>query len=143
MNQIERFDPPEPHWPIILCIDDDPEICETIRLRLRRYEVDVLSASHGMYGFWLAMTEHPDLVITDMRMPQGQGDYVVECLRNNTDTRSIPVVVLTGLRMADIEQRLHGLDVHAILTKPVSFDQLRAAIAQHVALRERSLEAVE
>ncbi|MEX2317290.1 MAG: response regulator [Pirellulales bacterium] len=127
----------DPCWPTILCIDDDPQITEAIRIRLRQYEVVVLCASHGMHGFWLAMTERPDLIVTDMHMPQGAGDYVVECLRNNSDTRSIPVIVLTGQRGPDVQRQLSGLDVDMVLTKPVLFDKLRDAIAVHVPLRER------
>src|SRR3972149_7314804 len=47
-------------WPTILCIDDDPQIAETIALRLNQYEVNMLSACHGMHGFWLAMTNRPN-----------------------------------------------------------------------------------
>jgi DNA-binding response OmpR family regulator len=131
----------ESGWPTILCIDDDPQITEAIRLRLRPYEVNVLCASYGMHGFWLAMTERPDLIITDMRMPQGPGDYVVHCLRNNSDTRSIPVIVLTGQRGPDVQKQLEGQDVSVVLTKPVLFDQLKRTIEAHVALRERDYAA--
>jgi DNA-binding response OmpR family regulator len=124
----------ELEWPTILCIDDDPQIPEAIRLRLRKYEVNVLCAYHGMHGFWLAMTERPDLIITDMRMPQGQGDHIIDCLRHNTDTRSIPVIVLSGQARRDVARRLKGLNVEQVLTKPVRFDELRAAIGRYVPL---------
>jgi DNA-binding response OmpR family regulator len=137
MNPDEDATPDDPGWPTILCIDDDPQITDAIRIRLRQYEAVVLCASHGMHGFWLAMTERPDLIITDMRMPQGAGDYVVECLRNNSDTRSIPVIVLTGQRGSEVKRQLSGLDVDIVLTKPVLFDKLRDAIAAHVPLREQ------
>ncbi len=140
MNRALIDGSPDTDWPTILCIDDDPQIPQAIQLRLRSYEVNVLSAYHGMHGFWLAMTERPDLVITDMRMPQGQGDYVIECLRNNSDTSAIPVIVLTGQRKADVQQRLHGLGVQTVFTKPARFDELQAAIEQHVPLRARELE---
>ena len=130
-------------WPVLLCIDDDPQICEAIRIRLRDYEVEVLCATYGMHGFWLAMTERPDLVITDMRMPQGRGDYVVECLRKNAETRNIPVIVLTGLRGTDVGQTIHKLSVDAIFTKPVKFDELRPAIEKFVPLRKREADDPE
>jgi DNA-binding response OmpR family regulator len=140
MNQAPHDGSIDSRWPTILCIDDDPQIPEAIRIRLRPYQVEVLCAYHGMHGFWLAMTERPDLVITDMRMPQGQGDYVVECLRNNSDTSAIPVIVLTGQCKSDVQHRLHGLNVDAVFTKPVRFDELQAAIEMHVPLREQEEE---
>ena len=124
-------------WPTLLCIDDDPLIPEVIGLRLNQYEVNVLSAFHGMHGFWLAMTDRPDLIITDMRMPQGAGDYVVDCLRHNSDTRDIPVIVLTGQRDAQIESRMRHLGVDEFFTKPVQFETLRDAIFKYLPLKER------
>jgi DNA-binding response OmpR family regulator len=132
-----RKAPSDSRWPMILCIDDDPEITEAIRIRLRPYELEVLCADHGMQGFWLAMTERPDLIVTDMRMPQGAGDYIVRCLRNNSDTRSIPVIVLTGKRGQELDRQLKGLEVGIVLTKPVSFEDLQAAMAKYVPLRDR------
>ena len=137
MNASAREAACESRWPLILCIDDDPQITEAIRIRLRPYELDVVCAHHGMHGFWLAMTERPDLVVTDLRMPQGPGNYVVQCLRNNTDTREIPVIILTGQRGPELSRQLFGLNVDAVLTKPVLFEELLAEIAKHVSLRER------
>ena len=125
---------------MLLCIDDDPQICEAIQLRLRDYEVDVQCGYHGTHGFWLAMSERPDLIITDLRMPQGEGDYIVECLRNNSDTRDIPIIVLTGQRGPEAIQRMRQLDVQAFFTKPISFEQLLAVIEQHIPLRPRAAE---
>jgi two-component system, OmpR family, response regulator RpaA len=129
------------HWPAVLCIDDDPHIVRTIELRLRDYEVEVLSAFHGMQGFWHAMTRRPDLIITDVRMPQGGGDYLVQCLRRNSDTRSIPVIVLTGRRDPELQRRMHQLGAQEFITKPVPFQDLLQVIGKHVPLREREAES--
>jgi response regulator RpfG family c-di-GMP phosphodiesterase len=143
MNSTDCEDAAVSRWPRLLCIDDDPQISEAIRLRLNEYQVNVLCGYHGTHGFWLAMTERPDLVITDMRMPQGQGDYIVECLRNNSDTRDIPVIVLTGQREPEVIQKVRQLDVQAFLTKPVLFEHLLAVIKQHIALQPREAEPTE
>ena len=124
-------------WPTILCIDDDPQIPEAVALRLNQYQVNVLYAYYGMHGFWLAMTNRPDLIITDLKMPQGSGDYVVDCLRHNSDTRDIPVIVLTGQRDAQLESRVRRLEVDEFLTKPVLFDKLREAMQKFIPLKER------
>ena len=132
----------EVEWPTLLCIDDDPQISEVIKLRLSQYEVNVLSAYHGMHGFWLAMTNRPDLIITDIKMPQGAGDYVVDCLRNNSDTRDIPVIVLTGGRDPKAESGMRRLGVDEYFTKPVQFDKLREAMRRHIKLKERDWSQV-
>jgi response regulator RpfG family c-di-GMP phosphodiesterase len=138
MDAAFQDDSAAPRWPTLLCIDDDPQIAEAIRLRLRDYQVNVLCGYHGTHGLWLAMTERPDLIITDMRMPQGQGDYIVECLRNNSQTRAIPIIVLTGQRGLEVTQKIRQLDVEAALTKPVSFEQLLSVIKQYIPVRPRT-----
>lgn len=120
----------------VLCIDDDPQIIETVALRLRQYKVDVLRASYGTQGLWLAMTSGPDLVITDMRMPQGGGNYIIECLRHNPATSAIPIIVLTGQRDARLEAAARQLGIEDFLIKPVRFDDLRTAIQRVIPLHE-------
>jgi CheY-like chemotaxis protein len=95
-----------------------------------------------MHGFWLAMTNRPDLIITDIKMPQGAGDYVVDCLRSNSDTQDIPVIVLTGQRDPQLEGKMRRMGVEEYFTKPVQFDRLRDAIGRFVRLEERDLGAV-
>jgi two-component system, OmpR family, response regulator RpaA len=127
-------------WPTLLSIDDDPQISEAIAARLNLYEINVLCAYHGMHGFWMAMTHRPDLIITDVRMPQGNGDYVVDCLRNNSDTRDIPVIVLTGQRDQQLEARMRGLGVSDYFTKPAAFELLAEAIHRLIRLDMRESE---
>lgn len=127
----------EPTRKKVLCIDDDPGILETLSLRLWEYDVDVLCGFHGMHGYWQAVTEIPDVVITDINMPQGPGDYVVECLKQNKTTQHIPVIVLTGQKDDALRRRMLQCGVSAYLTKPAAFDELREAIEQCIELRER------
>lgn len=130
----------EPCRPKVLCIDDDPAIIASIGLRLAQYEVDVEFAYFGTQGIWMAVTEHPDVIVTDMRMPNGDGDYVVECLKNRRDTCAIPVIVLTGQRGRDIERRMLTLGVECVLHKPVAFEQLLDALKRYVEVRARVAE---
>lgn len=132
------WDTTDAHWPTVLVIDDDPQVCETVGLRLSQYEVNFLHADHGMHGFWLAMTERPEVIVCDIKMPQGGGDYVVDCLRHNSDTRHIPVIVVTGQRDPDMERKMRSLGVNDYFTKPVHFDRLRDAIGKYIRIIERN-----
>ena len=60
----------------VLCIDDDPHVSHGMQLWLNQFEVEVLHAHFGMQGVALAISEQPDAIITDIRMPQGEGDHV-------------------------------------------------------------------
>ena len=57
--------------PTVLCIDDDPHVSEVIQDRLEAYEVRLLRAFFGTQGIWMAVTQDPDVIICDLRMPQG------------------------------------------------------------------------
>ena len=123
--------------PVILCIDDDPDVSEAIALRLRTHGAKVLRAFHGMHGLSLAMTRRPDLVITDLRMPQGGGCHIIERLRNHVDTCRLPIIVLTGQRHVDPTSMAPRLRVDQFLTKPIHFDDLAAAISKFVPLNAK------
>jgi DNA-binding response OmpR family regulator len=125
--------------PVVLCIDDDPEISEAISLRLRNYKVDVLRAFHGMHGLYLAIACQPDLIITDLNMPQGGGMYLIERLRSDSCTCGLPIIVLTGQRNPKLEVTVRQLGAEQILTKPVHFDELAAAINKFVPLNTKDV----
>ncbi|HEV3005737.1 MAG TPA: response regulator [Pirellulales bacterium] len=112
----------------VLCIDDDPDVCRGIELRLRNDGVDVTCAYFGTQGLWLAMTSKPDVVITDIGMPSGSGDYIVECLKRNAQTRRIPLLVLSGRKDDAMRHRLLSLGVERWLTKPIRHDDLIAVL---------------
>lgn len=123
--------------PTILCIDDDPDISKTIELRLNSFEVNVKRAFGGMQGFAIAAQVKPDVIITDLRMPMGEGDFVVESLKRNSQTAHIPVIVLSGQPGNDLPGRLCRLGAVKFFRKPVRFDELLAELSQHITLRER------
>jgi CheY-like chemotaxis protein len=125
--------------PTILCIDDDPDVSEYIATQLQQYDVDVLRAFHGMHGLWLAKTRCPDLIITDVRMPQGNGDYIVECLRNHPVTKEIPIIVLTGQRDASLNTTASRFGVEVTLVKPIQFSDLASAIKKFIPLSQRNV----
>lgn len=130
-HAIERFARPSlgcEHELKILCIDDDPQVVNGLARGLEARGATVLRAYHGMQGYWLACSEAPDVIVTDMMMPRGNGEYVVQCLKRNTETRSIPIIVLSGLGMRSLERRIKPLDVEGVFTKPVRFASLYRAI---------------
>jgi DNA-binding response OmpR family regulator len=123
--------------PKLLVIDDDPALLQAFQLRMSDYYVELLAAYHGMHGIWLATTRSPDLIVTDLRMPQGQGDYVMECLKQRSETASIPVMILTGRRDQDLTARLLRLGAVKVLQKPIAFKSLVAEASRYIPFRRR------
>jgi DNA-binding response OmpR family regulator len=118
--------------PSILCIDDDPDISKILKLRLDRYGVDVLRAFNGMQGYWTALDMRPDMIILDMVMPDGSGNYIFGRLRSHPLTEKVPVLMLTGINTPGIRRQMFGLGVDAFLTKPIDFIALLEHIRQYV-----------
>ena len=112
----------------VLCIDDDPHVSHGMQLWLNQFEVEVLHAHYGMQGVALAVSEQPDAIITDIRMPQGEGDHVVACLKRQAQTRDIPIIVLTGQKDADLELRMRQMGVQQYLKKPVTWSELEETL---------------
>jgi DNA-binding response OmpR family regulator len=129
-----------PHFPVerptILCVDDDPDVTWTIEMRLKSYYVTVKRAFHGMHGIWEAVRQRPDLIIMDLAMPNGDGSYILRCLRANAETATVPIIVLTGMRDPALPARLIHEGADAFLRKPLSFDELMHNISRFIDLQK-------
>jgi DNA-binding response OmpR family regulator len=126
--------------PTILCIDDDPDVSGAIERQLRGYDVRVIRAFHGMHGYAEALLHRPDVIVTDLRMPSGDGATILECLRRNRQTAGIPVIVLTGMRDRRLRHKLQDLGANEFLYKPLPPDELIQTLRRFVDLRERNTE---
>jgi CheY-like chemotaxis protein len=129
-----------PHTPVVLCIDDDPQVVEVVQDYLDRYDVKVLPAHFGVQGIWLAAAEHPDVIITDLRMPQGDGATVIETIRCNPKTAAIPIIVLTGRTESGIDRRLRHLGAENCLHKPLHVHDLLAELRRYIEVQPKFQE---
>lgn len=104
----------------ILIADDEVHIIQVVAIKLKNNGFQVITAENGQKAFELACDEKPDLVITDFQMPVMTGLQLIEKLRQNPDTASVPVIMLTARGFAiedDVRQRLKISDC---LSKPFS-----------------------
>jgi CheY-like chemotaxis protein len=118
--------------PWILCIDDDADFTDALRIRLEEHGVAVARAFNGMAGYRLAFTQPASAILLDFNMPNGQGDYILSRLKDNPVTRSIPVVVISGARDKTLQRRLLAMAALAFFEKPVDFETLRNHLSQYV-----------
>jgi DNA-binding response OmpR family regulator len=123
--------------PVVLCIDDDPQVVEVIQDYLDRYDVKLLSAYFGAQGIWLAEANRPDVILTDLLMPQGDGATVIETLRHNAKTATIPIVVLTGKSGSNIEGLVRRLGAESCLHKPIHVHDLLAELRRYIEVRPK------
>jgi CheY-like chemotaxis protein len=85
----------------ILIVDDDKLFLESLAAMLRNSGHSVIQAADGKQGFDFALETHPDLVITDIRMPVKTGLEMVDDLRNDTWGKEVPIIILSNDETTD------------------------------------------
>jgi two-component system chemotaxis response regulator CheY len=125
----------------VLIVDDDPAIRLLCAVNLSAEGLQVLEAEDGLAGLAQARREHPDLVLTDVKMPGLDGFQPAEALRRDERTRWISLIFLTGEAGHANAERARALGALAYLTKPFDPCALASFVAQElVAARVRSAD---
>lgn len=101
----------------ILLVEDDKSLSEIYSVRLRAEGYDILSASDGKQALALAIKEVPDLIISDVMMPNISGFDMLDILRSTTETRGIHVIMMTALSSDEQRQRGMALGADRYLVK--------------------------
>ena len=124
----------------ILMIDDDPDMCQLIKLRLEfdgRYKV--LIAHGGNIGTWLASCKwhKPNLILLDIMMPGIDGFQVLEKIRSLPQTRYTPVIMFTNFDNPEFRIKAQGFYCDAWVLKSESIEVLMGKIEE--VLKSRGL----
>jgi len=109
----------------ILCVEDEPEMIDLIRLILARKGYNVKGAAGGVEGIRLVKEIHPDLVLLDLMMPDMDGWEVYQQMKAEASLRDIPVIVVTAkAQNIDKVLGLHIAKVDYYIAKPFSPQEL-------------------
>lgn len=115
----------------IVCIEDEPEMIDLIKLILGRQGFEVMGANGGLEGLELVRKENPDVVLLDLMMPDMDGWEVYQKIKSNEDTRDIPVIVVTAkAQNIDKVLGLHIAKVDDYISKPFSPQELLDSVNQ-------------
>ncbi|MBU2635167.1 response regulator [Patescibacteria group bacterium] len=103
----------------ILFIEDESTLQKTFEDVLTHGGYKVISALDGKIGLRLAKSEKPDLILLDLVLPSMHGFEVLKELKKNSETESIPVIILTNLeKMEDVEKAIElGAKTYLVKTK--------------------------
>jgi len=123
----------------VLVVDDDDTARRFLTRAIRRGGLEVTEAASGPDALSQIEAHRPDLVLLDSQMPEMTGEEVLETLRSDPRTATLPVIVVTGRGGAD--DRIAGLDAGAddLVAKPVHPDELLARV--RVQLGRHDLQA--
>jgi len=131
--------------PLILLVEDDLELREYLGSTLQR-QYDVVLAENGAVGYQMAKTRVPDLVISDIMMPDMDGFELVQQLKQERSTSHIPLLLLTAKNMDSDRQRGYDLGIDSYLIKPVTaallFKRIDNLLSRQKQINELILESL-
>ncbi len=116
------------HAAKILIVDDDPDLRQALRLRLRANHYDTVHATDGYSAIAAAYKERPDLILLDLGLPAGDGFIVLDRLQQDDKLSSIPVIVLTARDPQGNESRALHEGAVAFFQKPADNTELLSII---------------
>jgi signal transduction histidine kinase len=128
--------------PVVLLVDDNADMRDYVR-GLLRARFDVVLAPDGRAALEAMSRVHPDLVLTDVMMPEIDGFALLNALRRNPETCVIPVIMLSA--RAGEESRIEGLEAGAddYLTKPFTARELVARVDAQLKMARMRQQASE
>lgn len=108
----------------VLVVDDEIHIVHVVAIKLRNNGYEVISADNGVEALELALSEKPDIIVTDYQMPLMTGLELVGNLRQHEQTKGIPVIMLTARSFAISQEQQDELQISGCLSKPFSPKEL-------------------
>jgi CheY-like chemotaxis protein len=115
----------------ILCVEDEREIRENIAEILRDEGFEVFEGENGKIGFELFLQHKPDIVMSDVMMPEADGYKLLEMIRGSKNrNNNVPFIFLTALGQRENIIKGVSLSANDYLTKPVDFDLMIAKVKE-------------
>ena len=113
---------------LVLVADDQEPIRTMLKMSLEFMGYEVAVAENGKVLLALARERVPDLIITDVMMPEMTGYEALEELRKDEALKAVPVIVLTALEEASYQEKSASFGVVDHLVKPISLPVLKSKV---------------
>lgn len=112
----------------VLAVDDSRTMRNLISYTLTQAEIDVTLAEDGIDGLDKLNAATPDVIITDLNMPNMDGFGFVEAIRAKEQWRGLPILILTTESAAELKERARKMGATGWIVKPFDDERLIAAI---------------
>ena len=126
--------------PLVLIIDDDPDVGRFLTSRLRKCGVDVVFATDGRQGYQIAVREKPAVILSDYFMPVADINFLLWRLRSTPSIEKIPVLAMSGRELDRltaeglVKGQFGQRGVERIFRKPLDIDELFLELKKYCAL---------
>lgn len=129
----------------ILVVDDNPVNVALLERILRQFDFQVEGVHSGVAALASLARRTPAIILLDVKMPDMDGFELLRQLRQQAETRSIPVLLVTGYAAAEDHDRAHDAGADAVIAKPINARDLVARVRTLLTLRRawRDREAAE
>jgi two-component system response regulator VicR len=117
---------------MVLVVDDDEALADVLSRRLAQQGFDTKTADSGRQGLAVARSDHPDLIVLDLRLPDTDGFTICEKLADSIETCNIPIIILSGMARPDIIRRSRSAGCHYFVRKPYDPNALLVLIRQAI-----------
>lgn len=124
----------------ILYIEDDPHSRMLVERTLKFAGYNVLIAERGLEGIDIARRESPDLILTDINLPDLSGREITARLRADERFRHVPIVALTAQGYGEYREMALAVGISGYMTKPVDVETLPREIQAYLEGKKESLE---
>jgi anti-anti-sigma factor len=114
----------------VLVVDDEPLIVKSALLLLKKAGTTAIGATSGQEGLELALSELPDLILLDLKMPKMSGWDVLARLKEDERLKGIPVALFSAEPIADSERIAVELKVIGILPKPLDSERINEILGK-------------
>ena len=109
----------------VLVTEDEADVAMLIRFHLEREGWEVVTAENGLQALGHIREDRPDLLITDVMMPEMNGFELIASLLRDPDLTDLPVIVLTGKAVEDTDVlQAYEMGVYVYLTKPFRAEEI-------------------
>lgn len=122
----------------ILVADDEPFVSRILKMTLEQAGYEVISVNNGVKALASFKESQPDMVVTDVKMPQITGRKLVESIRELDGGGEVPVIVMTSTLESENRDWVAGAGNVTFLGKPVSPRELIRVIGEYFNNREQT-----
>ncbi len=111
----------------ILIVEDNPDSRDLLAVMLKREGYTVYTADDGLEGLKLVAMDCPDIIITDITMPNVDGIEMVKILRHRPECNKLPIIVMSAYGSGTLRKAV-AAGADEVVSKPLAFDAFLEAI---------------